>query len=303
MARFGVYLPNVAWEEPATPAELVDFAVAAEALGLDSLWVEDRFLHRQVQGLEALTTLAYVAARTSRVRLGTSILLVNLRNPLVVAKAMATLHYLSGGRAILGASLGGRPDEYPAAGVSMKTRVSRFEESLRAIRAFWGGVPPAAGRHFGSAGDALEPRPATPIPILIGGRHEATWRRIAALGDGWLASSGTTAPAYRHGWAQIETRVREAGRDPATIEPAKFAYIHVDDDTQRAFGLLSGLLPRYYAFAYDVAASCLYGPPERCAEGARALLDAGVRTLIFSPVSDVRRQLELVATRVVPLLG
>lgn len=302
--RFGIYLPNVGWQGLPRPSEIADYAVAAEEMGFDSVWVEDRLLHPRLGILDALATLCYVASQTERIRLGTSVLLVNLRNPLVLAKMLSTLNYLSGGRVVVGASLGGSPEEYGAAGVAMKTRVSRFVETLRAIRAFWGqgsfeGVP----RFFQPTELAMEPRPQGRIPIWIGGKAEPVFQRVAALGDGWLASSTTGAEEFARGWAKIREHAAALGRDPTTIEPAKFCYIHIEETTEKALAVLEATLPRYYSFPYDAARLSLYGPPSRCAEQGRRLLEAGVRTLIFSCVTHDRLQMERLARGVLPELN
>lgn len=303
MTRFGVYLPNVGWDGLASPAAVADYAVAAERLGLDSLWVEDRFLHGRLGILEPMTTLSFVAARTERIHLGTSILLVNLRNPLLVAKMVSTLDYLSQGRVILGASLGGSPAEYAAAGVNMKIRVTRLVETLAAVRSLWvSEAPRREGTPFPLPGTPMEPRPRGSIPIWLGGRVDAALQRAGALGDGWLASSSTTPEDFAIGWSKVQESARSAGRDPSTLEPAKFVYIHCDDSVEDAFDLLSGTLPRYYAAGYDVARYCIYGPVSRCVEGAQRLLDSGVKSLIFSPVTADTHQLEVLARSVIPLL-
>ncbi|MEE8518509.1 MAG: LLM class flavin-dependent oxidoreductase [Dehalococcoidia bacterium] len=295
--QFGIYLPNVGWEGVPSPEELAAYAVDAEQGGFDSVWVEDRLLHDDVEMLEAVATLTFVAAHTTRVKLGTSVLLVNLRNPLALAKSLSTLDYLSGGRLIVGASLGGRPNEYEAAGVPMRTRVSRLASSVRFMRTVWGEEEsePISG--------SMMPRPVQRrIPIWLGGRVEAALERVATFGDGWLASSTTTAEAFRNGWATIVERATAAGRDPEELMPAKFCYIHVDDSKERALSLLETMLPRYYGGPYDAAKLAIYGSPGRCVEQARELLDAGVRSLIFATVTSDRGQLARLAEDVLPAL-
>lgn len=304
MTRFGIYLPNVGWEALPRPSELVDYAVAAEQLGFGSVWVEDRFLHARLAILEALTTLTFVASRTERIRLGTCILLVNLRNPLLLAKTLSTLEYLSRGRVVVGASLGGSPEEYQAAGVPMNTRVTRFIETLRLMRAFWaqGGFD-RTFQVFQPTDLPMEPRPLQPrIPVWIGGRAEAVFQRVAVLGDGWLASSTTGAEEFAGGWAKIREHALAAGRDLDGLEPAKFSYIHIDDSVEKALAILQERLARYYTFPYDAARLALYGPPARCIEQARKLLQAGVRTLIFSTVTADRAQLVRLSQQVLPEL-
>ena len=303
MTEFGIYLPNVGWETLPKPFELADYASAAEQLGFDSVWVEDRLIHPRVGILDALTTLTFVASRTERIKLGTSILLINLRNPLVLAKAISTLDYLSNGRLVLGVSLGGRPGEYQAAGVPMKTRVTRFLETLKVMRAFWGqGSVGDAYRFFQPTEVDMGPRPVQrPLPIWIGGRSEAVYQRVATLGDGWLASS-TSADEFALGWAKITDQVVASGRDLNSITPAKFCYVHVDDSTEKALTILDERLPKYYDFPYDVARLALYGPPARVVQQAGNLFEAGVRTLILATVTHDIAQLERLAQEVLPHL-
>ncbi|MFQ5682264.1 MAG: LLM class flavin-dependent oxidoreductase [Candidatus Binatia bacterium] len=304
MTQFGIYLPNVGWDILPGPSELVDYAVAAEQAGFDSVWVEDRFLHPHLRILEALTTLTFVASRTERVRLGTCILLVNLRNPLSVAKKISSLDYLSKGRLIVGASLGGSPEEYRAAGVPMKSRVTRFTETLKAMRAFWGQGPfEGVSRFFPPTDEAMDPRPVQErVPIWIGGKVEPVFHRVVTFGDGWLASSTTSTEDFARGWAKIHELAVNVGKNPENLMPAKFCYIHIEDNTQKALAILTERLARYYSFPYDVSQLTLYGPPARCVEQARKLLQAGVQTLIFATVTHDQTQLERLAQKVLPEL-
>ena len=299
MAQFGVYLPNVGWDELPTPVQMADYAVAAEDFGLHSLWVEDRLLHPRIDMLDPLTVLSFAASRTHTIKLGTSVLLPNLRTPLPLAKTLSTLDYLSDGRLIIGASLGGRPDEYRAAGASERTRVSRFVKTLQTMRNFWGqgeAFPPPVSR-------AMTPHPKQPrIPIWIGGRADPVYKRVVTLGDGWLASSTTDAQEFARGWARIREEASAVARPMQELAPAKFCYIHIDDNTQAAQAVLNTRMPRYYDFPYDVNRSTLYGPPARCAERAQSYLDAGVETLIFAMVTKGRGQLQRLCEEVIPLL-
>ncbi len=302
--QFGIYLPNVGWDALPQPAQIVEYAVTAEELGFDSVWVEDRLLHSRVEVLESLTTLTFVASKTQRIRLGTSVLLVNLRNPLVLARTLSSLDYLSNGRVIAGVSLGGRPEEYLAAGVEMKSRVTRFIETLGVMRSIWGHESGANSlRLFQAPGeDALPGSVQRRIPLWIGGMAAPVLERVATLGDGWLASSTTSVEEFARGWAKIQELAGQLGRDAENLTPAKFTYIHVDDDRDRALDLLKANLPRYYDFPYDAATLAIYGPPDHCIERARQLLDSGVRTLIFSTVTQDIAQLNRLGRDVLPHL-
>jgi alkanesulfonate monooxygenase SsuD/methylene tetrahydromethanopterin reductase-like flavin-dependent oxidoreductase (luciferase family) len=186
--QFGVYLPNVAWVTPPPPEELATYAIEAEQGGFDSVWVEDRLLHSEIEMLEAITTLTFVAARTSKISLG-----------------------------IIGASLGGRVFEYAAAGVSMRTRVTRFNNAIQFLRTAWGEEQP-------SRPDLLTvpmlPRPVqSHIPMWLGGRVEAALGRAGIIGDGWLASSTTTPEAFRKGWETVSAHAAAAG--PCTADASE----------------------------------------------------------------------------------
>lgn len=301
MVNFGVFLPNVAFDSQLLkPKEIVEYAVRAEGFGFDSVWVEDRLLH-PLPVLEPFNLLAYVAARTEKVKLGTCVLLANLRNPVMLAKMLSTLNYLSGERLILGTSLGGRPEEYDGAGVRMKTRVSVFEETLAIMRKFWSqDRTDFESKRFKLKAAEMWPKPLPgSIPIWVGGKADQVLDRVGRIGDGWLATSMMDAAEFRQRWRKVEESARRVGRDPSALEPAKFVYLHSDPDRERAKKVLADQLPRYYGMQYDVERFALYGPAEESVERAKELLKAGVKTLIFSPVQFDLNQLETCANEIV----
>jgi alkanesulfonate monooxygenase SsuD/methylene tetrahydromethanopterin reductase-like flavin-dependent oxidoreductase (luciferase family) len=165
----------------------------------------------------------------------------------------------------------------------MKTRVTRFEETLKAMRAFWGQGPFEGVSRFIQPTDVpMEPRPVQQrIPIWIGGKADRVFYRAAVLGDGWLASSTSSADDFARGWAKVREQAIAIGRDL----------------------VLSDKLPRYYPSAYDAPRYTLHGPPGRCVEQAKKLVNAGVRTMIFSTVTHDHTQLERLAHEVIPELA
>ena len=245
-----------------------------------------------------------MAARTKRIKLGTSILLVNLRNPLILASTLSSLDYLSGGRVIAGVSLGGSLNEYETAGVQMKSRVTRFTETMATMRSLWGLGEDADTQKFFQAPiqNSAFRMAQRPIPVWIGGKVDAALERVATMGDGWLASSTTGPEEFAQGWTKIQRYARKLGRDPASLIPAKFTYIHVDDDRNRALEMLETRLPRYYDFSYDASSLAIYGPPEECVEKCQRLLNSGIRTLIFAMVTSDTEQLERLAKELLPHL-
>jgi probable F420-dependent oxidoreductase len=190
--HFGVILPN--YGRDATPDGIRRTAELAEELGFASVWTTEHI----IVGAEAadmygrvydpLVTLAWVAASTERIALGTSIVLVPLHNPMHLAKEVATLQELSGGRFTLGVGMGWHKDEFDFMGVPFEGRGRRADEAIRLMRALWNG-------EFHDA--TFEPRPSVVPEIWIGGSSERAIRRALELGDAWHPSRGSDADHVR----------------------------------------------------------------------------------------------------------
>ena len=233
--RIGVHLPHVG--DQATRETLLSFAKRAEALGFDSLWVSDhvviprdyesrypyhasgRLTWSDLPLLEPLSTLLFVAAVTERVQLGTTVLVLPMRNPVLHAKIVATLDVLSGGRAILGVGAGWLREEFEALDAPFDERGSRTDEYLTVIDNLWTKDDPSfSGKHYQLADVAFAPRPLQQprVPIWVGGNTGAGLRRAARLGDAWHAAGVPPAEI-----AAAAPRLREytlaAGRDPAAV--------------------------------------------------------------------------------------
>ena len=199
--HFGVILPNFGSESSA--ARIRAFAEAAEELGFDSVWTTEHI----VVGPEAidpygrvydpLVTLGWIAGWTERVGLGTSIVLVPLHNPFHLAKEVATLQELSGGRVILGVGMGWHRDEFDFMGVPFEGRGRRGDEAIRLMRALWRGEPSFEGRQWSYRNATAEPHPS-PLPeIWVGGSSDRAVRRALALGDAWHPSRGSDTAHVR----------------------------------------------------------------------------------------------------------
>ncbi len=234
--KFGVAFANIG--AFVDPVEAVRLAQAAEAAGFESIWTVD---HVVVPGNyqsrypydpsgrlpsgegtvfpDPLIWLAFVAARTSTLRLGTGILIVPQRNPLVLAKELATLDSLSGGRMILGAGIGWLEEEFQALGVPFAGRGKRMEEAITAMRALWTQEQASFdGATASFANCFLRPQPpGGTIPVHVGGHSAAAARRTGRIGDGFfpLGVSPEELPPLID---LIRTSAEEAGRDPKAIE-------------------------------------------------------------------------------------
>src|SRR5215467_7701747 len=170
--------------------------------------------------LEAFMALGYLAAVTTRVTLGTEVLVLPQRQPALVAKQVSTLDTLSGGRIRLGVGVGWQESEYEALGEEFGTRGARMDEAITLLRAWWS-EPQVdfAGPRYPVTAMAMEPKPpqGRRLPIWIGGMSEPAFRRVGRLGDGWLASRVTDAASARAAFDAIRRHAEAAGRDPATI--------------------------------------------------------------------------------------
>jgi probable F420-dependent oxidoreductase len=167
-----------------------------------------------------LTTLSYLAAVTSRVTLGTEVLILPQRQPAVVAKQVSTLDTLSGGRVRLGVGVGWQESEFEALGEDFRTRGARADEAIRLLRAYWTDAQVSfEGKHYRAVAMSLEPKPPQGgrLPIWVGGNTEPAYRRVGRLGDGWLASRVGDASDARRAIDSIRRHAEQAGRDPDTI--------------------------------------------------------------------------------------
>jgi probable F420-dependent oxidoreductase len=215
----------------------VELAQAAEAAGFDSLWTvehvvvpaayQSRYPYsptgKMGSGLEdfpipdPLIWLAYVASATRTIKLGTAILILPQRNPVVTAKALATLDHLAGGRRVLlGIGVGWLAEEFAALGVPFEDRGARTDEYVAAMRALWSQERASFKGRYVSFDDVFcRPLPADRrIPVIVGGDTKAAARRAGRLGDGYFPARGAPAELL----AEMRRAAGEAGRDPAAIE-------------------------------------------------------------------------------------
>ncbi|TMQ23707.1 MAG: LLM class F420-dependent oxidoreductase [Candidatus Rokuibacteriota bacterium] len=229
--KLTVEFPSVAYREG--PAAVLRLARAIEDIGYDHIDIFDHVVmghplagrpagpyNPAMPILEPLVTLAALAAVTSRVTLGTEVLVLPQREPTLVAKQIGTLDTLSGGRVRLGVGVGWQESEYEALGADFRTRGSRMDEAIALLRAYWSEAHVnVAGKHYRATEMAMEPKPPQGgrLPIWIGGASDAAFRRVGRLGDGWLASRVTDAADGRRAIEAIRRHAEEAGRDPAAI--------------------------------------------------------------------------------------
>jgi probable F420-dependent oxidoreductase len=285
-------------------ARLRRYLERAEALGFESAWVVEQTLGA-VPCLGPLELLTWAAALTSRIRLGTAVLLTPLRTPVHLAKSLATLDQLSGGRLDVGIGLGGNPKIYPAFGISPARRVARFNEGLRLMRALW--TEPRvtfAGEFWQLENAALEPKPVQRPhpPLWVGAHHPEAFRRSVAWATGFMGAGSATTATFAKEVALLRTLLREAGREPASMTIGKRVYVAVDRDRDRAGRRLAEYFGAFYGRAELAAEVSVWGPADQVVAGIRDVMAAGAELVMLNPVFDEVEQLERLAAEVVPRL-
>ena len=243
MAQFGVTIPNN-WGV-SDPHEVLRLGPEAEQMGYDSIWVMDHlfntgYIRERLDDkpyYHPMATLSYMSATTSRVKLGTSVLVLPYHNPVELAKYAATLDQMSDGRVILGVGAGAMTEEFEALGIPMRERGSLTNESIALMRELWTNHSPEYhSRRWDLRDLRFSPKPVQPqIPLWIGGSSPGALRRTARVGDGWHPT-GLSPEDFAIGRQEVASLAQAAGRDPSTISLSTRVEIevHGGPSSQRA---------------------------------------------------------------------
>ena len=298
----GIAMPQFFQEGPVDMDLVRRWVTRAEELGFESLWTQEDIIG-DGPSLEPLTQLSYVAALTSRARLGVSVMVAPLRNPVQLAKAVGSLDQMSHGRLTVGVGIGGRLNQYPAFGFSADRRVRRFVELLDVMKALW--TEPEArydGQFWQLDGVAMEPKPVQkPYPPLwFGGSHPDALRRAVRHGDGWMGAGSSTTDTFLQCVGHLNTFLEEAGSDPAAFPISKRVYLAIDDNEKRAEEHITQWFDgRYHNPALGPRVS-IWGSAARCAEELAKVVDGGAQMLMLNPMFDHMEHMEQLAEEVIP---
>lgn len=309
--EYGAHLPLIEFDGASrTLADVSEYARRAAALGYGWLCANDHLLFGR-PWLDGPTALAATIAESAGMTLATTVCLPVIRGPVQSAKTLAAIDILSGGGLVAGVGPGSSARDYAAIGVPFEERWRRFDESISALRALFGDEGESfAGDFYSTEGISLEPPPISPggPPIWVASwGSRAGLRRVARLGDGWLASGYNTTPS---GFAASRARLREevealgAGRGelPNAIA-TMWLYVSEDPrDAERMLGeVLAPMLGRPVEAVRNLALPI--GSAEQCAERISAYRDAGAERIFVWPLADELRQLERFREDVVPLVA
>ncbi len=327
MVNFGLSLPNraVLFGGPITWDILLRASELAEESGkFDSVWVGDNLLSKP--RLEAIVALSAVAARTTRVKLGTICLAsFPLRNPILLATQWASLDLISGGRTILAVCLGASARmgpqfaaELQALGVDSRERAPRLEEGIALLRRFWGPDPVTFdGEIYQYTNVDVQPKPIQARPPIVlavnpprdidPAIEERALRRVARLADGWQ-TDGTPPELFRKRWDRIREYAAEEDRADDVSDASLHLMVNINDDAARAHRESVAFLEHYYgagAISAEKLDSWLaFGPPSAVIDKIGQFLDAGCTTPVLRFTSPNQLgQLERCLADVLPAFG
>ena len=272
-----------------------------------SLWTTDN-LSSGAPSLEQITALAFMAAHTSRVRLGTAVLVLPVRNPLLLAQTVTSLDHVSGGRVILGLGAGGGNERIMGAfGGSVRERGGRSEEGVEILKRAWTESSVSfEGRCYSLKDYTLLPRPVQQPhpPIWVGGLADAVLRRAARWADGFIpvgVTPQTAAPVFD----RVDEYAHEYGRAPGSITRAIHLYITLADTPEEAAGLHSEVISGRYNHSTSRSPdrASLFGTPEQCRQLIQEFTDVGVTHFVLDPTcqpDQIVTQLEMMSQEILP---
>jgi alkanesulfonate monooxygenase SsuD/methylene tetrahydromethanopterin reductase-like flavin-dependent oxidoreductase (luciferase family) len=303
----GVHLPLIDFDgEGLSYRRLAETVDAARECGFAAISANDHFLF-SAPWLDGLTALAAVVERSGGMKLVTTLALATLRGPVPLAKSLSALDILSGGRMIAGVGPGSSRADYEAVRVPFEERWQRFDEAVRLLKAL---LQPGAAAYSGTcyatpvAGLSPSPQQRRGVPLWIGSwGSPAGLRRVARLGDGWLASAYNTTPeAFAAAMTlldgELETTDRPASDFPRALVTMWAWITDKHSDAERVLSDVVG--PLVKKDPAELRGRICVGPADECAELLSRYARAGCQRVHFWPVGDERRQAELIAGEVMP---
>ena len=290
--------------------ELIEFGIRAEKLGYDSLWVWDHVLlgvdpHFPI--IDALSLLTAISVATKSINLGTGILVLPVRNPVLLAKQLSSMDLISGGRLLLGMASGWYKRAFDALGVPFNQRGKIMDENLDIITRLWReDMVTAEIGPYNMRESVMFPKPVKKEgpPTLIGGYVDRVLKRAAVNADGWLTYF-YTPDGFTKSWNKIVNFAEEAGKDPSTLLNCNQLPIMVGDTREEVEAPMLEWLTTEWDFASwsdSTVDSAIMGTVDDCVEQLQAQIDVGVQKLIFVPYKYETEQVEAIANDIIPRL-
>ena len=333
---FGVHLPVMGFnsnrqegkekEKSHSREQMLSIARKAESLGYDSLSVNDHIVFR-TSWLDSLSTLSAVAAVTNMIKLGTSVLNIVVRNPVICARSLSTIDILSSGRLFAaGVGPGSYKGDYDVCGIPFEQRWRRFSEALEILQILWNNSEKGDcdndmkstattstsyvnynGKYYQLEKISLEPKPFQKPhpPIFIGtwGSSEAGLRRAAKYGDGWMASAYNITPdKFREKWNILLSYRKRLGKDSESFENSVMSMFgYIDNDKDKLHKMVKDTLsPALGRPVEQLENLLLFGSVEQCIQKINALHEAGAIRIHFWPISNYKEQIEIFENEIIP---
>ncbi|HSZ99719.1 MAG TPA: LLM class flavin-dependent oxidoreductase [Streptosporangiaceae bacterium] len=304
--RFAISIPQFYGDGEFDPVEFRNYFLGVEQLGFESAWTQENVLSPSPQ-LSPLEVMTYAAACTQRIRLGCVVFVSTLHLPVQLAKSLASLDQLSGGRVEVGVGTGGKHRPFAAFGMRPERYVARFTEGVQLMKELW--TQPRVtfdGEFFQLADAAMEPKPfQKPYPPLwFGANGEPALRRAVRLGDGFFGAGSSPTVKFAEQVQIVRAALAEQGRDTSDFPIAKRVYIAVDDNTTRARDRINAAMEQLYGRRVpDIEAAAIAGSPADCAAEVAKVAAAGAELILFTTVFDQAEQAARLAAEVMPRLG
>jgi alkanesulfonate monooxygenase SsuD/methylene tetrahydromethanopterin reductase-like flavin-dependent oxidoreductase (luciferase family) len=312
--RFAIGIPQLYPDGSFSPSDFKSYLARAEELGVfESAWTQEMVLGAAPQ-LAPLEVMTYAAACTSTLRLGCTVFVTTLHTPAHLAKSLASLDQLSGGRLEVGIGSGGPRRPFAAFGMPAMRWLPRFTEGVALMKALW--TEPSVtfdGEFWQLKEAAMEPKPyQKPYPRLwFGGSAAAAVRRGVGLCDGFFGAGSSTTAAFASQVAVVRSTLaddfggRGVGFGPGEFPIAKRVYLGVDPSSgARARDRMNDALASMYgARVPAIEAAAVAGTVAECVDGVRAVIEAGAEMILFTPLYDNVEHMELIAGQIIPALG
>jgi probable F420-dependent oxidoreductase len=305
--KFGIALETFTppGESPSKDS-ILRMARTAEELGFDSVWVWDHLLlgsRKVFPVLDSLTTLSFLSAATSKLKLGTSVLIMSLRNPLVLAKTLSAIQIFSDGRLILGAASGWYEREFRAIGVDFKKRGDIFEDEFQLVKRL---LRDSDVNYKGNGIDlehaTIVPSSSTPIPLLMGGYSDRVLNRAGRLADGWI-SYYYTPQDYDNSWKKVRAVATDFGRNSKELRSVDLVPLAMSSSFDEGDKISRDFTARYMDLpknTHCTTDSAVRGNVSDCIAQVKKFEEIGLDELVFIPTNYEIEQVEKAGKEIIP---
>jgi alkanesulfonate monooxygenase SsuD/methylene tetrahydromethanopterin reductase-like flavin-dependent oxidoreductase (luciferase family) len=311
--RFAIGIPQIYQDGTFSPSDFRSYLARVEELGVyESAWTQEAMLGSSPQ-LAPLEVMTYAAACSSTLRLGCTVFVTTLHTPVHLAKGLATLDQLSGGRLEIGVGSGGPRRPFAAFGMSADRWLPRFTEGLALMKALWTEPSVTFDGEFWQLKDApMEPKPyQKPYPRLwFGGSAATAVRRGVGLCDGFFGAGSSATSAFASQVSVVRETLaddpagRRVGFGPGQFPIAKRIYLGIDPSSgRRARDRMNDALAGVYgARVPAIESAAVAGTVAECLDGIRAVIAAGAEMILFTPLYDHTKHMEQIADQIIPAL-